>query len=163
LTSGEIVPAFRFAHAGYSRYPSTAPHDGAVEDNGERGMPRSSIYVGDIAHQSPIPNASRIGNIIVSGLIRGADPATSKLAGTLEQQCALMFLHMRQTVEAGGGTVEDIIKVTVWMKELARQLVNDEWVKMFPDPASRPARQIMEVPMEPGVLIQCDFMAVIYS
>ena len=47
------------------------------------------------------------------------------------------------------------------MKELQRQPVNDEWVKMFPDPASRPARQIMEVPMEAGVLIQCDFMAVI--
>jgi enamine deaminase RidA (YjgF/YER057c/UK114 family) len=126
-------------------------------------MPRSSIYVGDIAHQSPIPNASRIGTIIVSGLIRGADPATSKLADTLEQQCAFMFVHMQQTVEAGGGTVGDIIKVTVWMKELARQLVNDEWVKMFPDPASRPACQIMEVSMEPGVLIQCDFMAVICS
>ena len=109
----------------------------------------------------PIPNASRIGNIIVSGLIRGADPATAKLAATLEQQCAFMFLHMRQAVEAGGATVEDIIKVTVWMKELQRKPVNDEWVKMFPDPASRPARQIMEVPMEAGVLVQCDFMAVI--
>ena len=59
-------------------------------------MARSSIYVGEIAHQSPIPNASRIGNIIVSGLIRGADPATARLAATLEQQCAFMFLHMRQ-------------------------------------------------------------------
>ena len=99
-------------------------------------MPRSSIYVGEIAHQSPIPNASRIGNIIVSGLIRGADPSTSKLAATLEQQCAFMFTHMRQAVEAGGATVEDIIKVTVWMKELQREPVNDEWVKMFPDPAT---------------------------
>jgi len=27
-------------------------------------MPRRSIYLDDIAHQSPIPNASRIGNII---------------------------------------------------------------------------------------------------
>jgi 2-iminobutanoate/2-iminopropanoate deaminase len=122
---------------------------------------RSSVYVDEIAHQSPIPNASRIGNIIVSGLIRGADPATSKLAATLEQQCAFMFLHMRRAVESGGATVEDIIKVTVWMKELTRKPVNDEWVRMFPDPASRPARQILEVPMEPGVLIQCDFMAVI--
>src|SRR5262245_17350078 len=110
-------------------------------------MPRSSIYVDEIAHQSPIPNASRIGNIIVSGLIRGADPKTSKLAGSLEQQCAFMFIHMREAVEAGGGTVDDIIKVTVWMKELTRQPVNDQWVRMFPDPASRPARQIMEVPM----------------
>ena len=99
-------------------------------------MPRSSIYVGEIAHQSPIPNASRIGNIIVSGLIRGADPATARLAATLEQQCTFMFLHMRQVVEAGGATVEDIIKVTVWMKELQRKPVNDEWVKMFPDPAT---------------------------
>ena len=37
--------------------------------------------------------------------------------------------HVRQTVEAGGcSTIEDIIKVTVWMKELQRQPVNDEWV-----------------------------------
>jgi 2-iminobutanoate/2-iminopropanoate deaminase len=87
-------------------------------------MPRSSIYVNEIAHQSPIPNASRIGNIIVSGLIRGADPATSQLAATLEQQCAFMFLHMREVVESGGATLADIIKVTVWMTELTRQPVN---------------------------------------
>jgi 2-iminobutanoate/2-iminopropanoate deaminase len=124
-------------------------------------MPRSSIYVSEIAHQSPIPNASRICNIIVSGLIRGADPATSRLAATLEQQCAFMFQHMRQVAEAGGATVEDIIKVTVWMKELQREPVNEEWLKMFPDPASRPARQIIEIPMEAGVLVQCDFIAVI--
>jgi len=124
-------------------------------------MPRSSIHVGGIAHKSPIPNASRIGNIIASGLIRGADPATSKLAETLQQQCALMFSNMRRTVEAGGGTVEDIVKVTIWMKALAREPINAEWVSMFPDPAARPARQIMEVPMEEGVLVQCDFLAVL--
>ena len=64
-------------------------------------------------------------------------------------------------VEAGGGRVEDIIKVTFWVKAMQRKPINDEWVEMFPDPASRPARQIMEVPMEPGVLVQCDFMAVV--
>ena len=124
-------------------------------------MARTSIYVGDIAHVSPIPNASRIGNIIVSGLIRGPDPATGKFAATLEQQCKFMFEHMRQTVEAGGATVADIVKVSVWMEKLQRDVVNTEWVRMFSDPASRPARQILEVPMETGVLIQCDFMAVI--
>jgi 2-iminobutanoate/2-iminopropanoate deaminase len=124
-------------------------------------MARCSIFVGDIAHQSPIPNACRIGNIIVSGLIRGFDPATGKLAATLEQQCGFMFVHLRQTVEAGGATVEDIAKVSFWMEKLERPVVNEPWVKMFPDPASRPARQILEVPMEAGVLIQCDFLAVI--
>ncbi len=122
---------------------------------------RRSIYIDEFSHRSPIPNASRIGNILVSGLIRGVDPATQKLAATLEQQCALMFDHMRITAEKGGATVEDIVKVTFWMEKLSRPPINTEWVKMFPDPASRPARQIMEVPMEEGVLVQCDFMAVI--
>ena len=124
-------------------------------------MPRRSIHVGGILHQSPIPNASRIANIIASGLIRGIDPSTSKLAGSLQQQCAFMFSNMRKTVEAGGGTVEDIVKVTIWIKALAREPINVEWLRMFPDPEARPARQVMEVPMEEGVLVQCDFLAVL--
>jgi 2-iminobutanoate/2-iminopropanoate deaminase len=122
---------------------------------------RRGVYIDEFAHKSPIPNASRIGNIVVSGLIRGVDPTTQAFPSTLEEQCAFMFEHLRRTVEAGGAQVEDIVKVTFWMKQLQRKPVNDEWVKMFPDPHSRPARQIMEVPMEEGVLVQCDFMAVI--
>src|SRR5262249_46732852 len=134
--------------------------DGAARQ--VNGMPmRRSIYIDEFAHKSPIPNASRIGNIIVSGLLRGVDPKTQGFPPTVEQQCKFMFYNVRRCVEAGGGRVEDIIKVTFWMKELQRKPVNDEWVKMFPDPASRPARQIMEVPMEPEVLVECDFMAVI--
>ena len=126
-------------------------------------MARTSIYIDEFAHKSPIPAACRIGNIITSGLIRGTVPETGELAPTLEQQCALMFSHMRRAVETGGATVEDIIKVVFWMKVLERPPVNAEWVVMFPDPQSRPARQVMEMPMEPGVLIQCEFMAVIQA
>jgi 2-iminobutanoate/2-iminopropanoate deaminase len=126
-------------------------------------MPRSSIHVGGIEHRSPIPNACRIGNVIVSGLIRGADPSTSRLAATLAEQCALMFSNMRHTVEAGGGTVADIIKVTIWMETIERGPINEEWVKMFPDLAARPARQILQTGMEEGVLVQCDFMAVLQA
>lgn len=124
-------------------------------------MKRRSIDVASFAHQSPIPNASRIGKVIVSGLIRGADPDTQKFPATVEQQCTYMFENIRLTVEAGGGRVEDIIKVNIWVKDLVRKPINDEWIKMFPDRASCPARQVLEVPMEPSVLVQCDFMAVI--
>jgi 2-iminobutanoate/2-iminopropanoate deaminase len=122
---------------------------------------RRSIYIDEFTHSNPIPNASRIGNLIVSGLLRGVDSVTQEFPPTIEQQCRFMFANMRRTVEAGGGRVEHIIKVTFWVKAMQRKPINDEWVKMFPDPASRPARQIMEVPMEPGVLVQCDFMAVV--
>ena len=66
---------------------------------------RRSIYIDEFAHKSPIPNASRIGNIIVSGLIRGIDPVTETLPPTVEQQCAFMFAHMRRTAEAGGAVL----------------------------------------------------------
>jgi 2-iminobutanoate/2-iminopropanoate deaminase len=122
---------------------------------------RRSIYINEFAHKSPIPNASRIGNVLVSGLIRGVDPQTQKFPRTVAEQCALMFENVRLTAKAGGARVEDIVKVTFWMKRLQREPVNDQWMKMFPNPQSRPARQIMEVPMEDGVLVQCDFMAVI--
>jgi 2-iminobutanoate/2-iminopropanoate deaminase len=124
-------------------------------------MARRAVYVDGIGHRSPIPNASRIGNVIVSGLIRGADPATQTFPPSIEEQCAHMFANIRRTVEAGGASAHDIIKVTFWMGSLARKPINDEWIKMFPDVATRPARQVMEAVMEPGVLVQCDFMAVI--
>jgi 2-iminobutanoate/2-iminopropanoate deaminase len=123
---------------------------------------RKSINVEGFGHRNPIPAASRIGNMIVSGGIYGLDPATGKAADTLEAQCALMFAHMRRVVEAGGGTTADIIKMTVWMTDPAhRPVLNQEWIKMFPDEASRPARHTMRANLDGGMLVQCDFTAVI--
>lgn len=124
-------------------------------------MRRTSIFIDEFQHRNPIPNACRVGNILVSGLIRGVDPSTATIAATLEQQCAFMFRHLRSTVEAGGAELDDVIKVTVWMQEIRREPVNAEWVKLFPDPATRPARQVMQNPIEPGVFVQCEFMAVL--
>lgn len=122
---------------------------------------RKSIYIGGFQHVNPIPNACRIENLIVSGVINGVDPATGKVPPTLEEQCAFMFEHVRRIVEAGGGTTDDIIKMTVWMKDRSqRQGLNREWLKMFPDEGTRPARHTMQGNMEGATLIQCDFMAV---
>ena len=123
---------------------------------------RKSIYIEGFKHVNPIPNACRIGNLMVSGVINGVDPATGKVPPTLEEQCAFLFEHVRRIVEAGGGTTDDILKMTVWMKDRSqRQALNQEWLKMFPEKETRPARHTMQGNMEGGVLIQCDFMAVI--
>ena len=42
-----------------------------------------------------------------------------------------------------------------------RAPVNVEWLKMFPDEHSRPARHALQMDMENGALVQCDFTAVI--
>ena len=70
-----------------------------------------------------------------------------------------MFEHMRQVVEAGGATVEDIVKVTVWMKELARAGQPRMGEDVSGQPRVRP--RIMEVAMGAGRAHPCDFMAVI--
>ena len=124
-------------------------------------MRRRAIYIQEFSHTNPIPNAARIDQIVASGLIRGVDPVTHKFPASLAEQCAFMFANIRHTVEAAGASIDDIIKVTFWMSPLVRGPINDEWTKMFPDAATRPARQIMEVPMEPGVLVQCDFLAIV--
>jgi enamine deaminase RidA (YjgF/YER057c/UK114 family) len=124
-------------------------------------MHRRAVYISQFSHVNPIPNAARIGRIVASGLIRGVDPVTHEFPTSLEQQCAFMFENIRHTVEAAGASLDDIIKLTFWMSPIVRGPINHEWTKMFPDAQTRPARQIMEAPMEPGVLVQCDFMAVI--
>lgn len=123
---------------------------------------RQSIYIGGFSHVNPIPNASRIGNLIVTGVINGVDPATGKPAPTLDGQCAHMFRHVREIVEAGGGKTEDIIKMTVWLADPSnREVLNREWQQMFPDKDSRPARHTLPRAGGGDILIQCDFMAVV--
>lgn len=123
---------------------------------------RTSIHIGEFKHTNPIPNASRIGNLLMSGVILGRDPKTAEMPTSLEDQCVNMFAHMRAIVEAGGGSTDDIIKMTVWLQDRSqRGPVNTEWLKMFPDPHSRPARHALQMDMDGGALVQCDFTAVI--
>ncbi|KAB2920085.1 MAG: RidA family protein [Hyphomicrobiaceae bacterium] len=123
---------------------------------------RKSIYIEGFGHKNPIPAACRLGNIVTSGIIYGLDVATGKPASMLDQQCVLMFKHLRSIVEAAGGTTDDIVKLNLWMVDRSqREAVNREWLKMFPDPDARPARQTMQAELGAGILVQCDFIAVI--
>ena len=61
---------------------------------------RKSIHIGEFKHTNPIPNASRIGNLLMSGVILGRD-ANGAMPPRLEDQCANMFAHMKAIVEAG--------------------------------------------------------------
>jgi 2-iminobutanoate/2-iminopropanoate deaminase len=122
---------------------------------------RKSIHIGEFKHVNPIPNASRIGNLVMSGVILGRD-AKGAMPPRIEDQCANMFAHMKAIVEAAGGTTGDIIKMTVWLQDRSqRGPLNAEWVKMFPDEHSRPARHALPMDMDGGALVQCDFTAVI--
>jgi 2-iminobutanoate/2-iminopropanoate deaminase len=122
---------------------------------------RTSVYLESFGHVNPIPAACRVGDLIYSGVITGRDPGTGRPPETLGQQCGQMFQHMRDIVEAAGASLDDIIKVTVWLRDPAdRTALNHAWTALFPDPADRPARHTMGADLGGDLLAQCDFVAV---
>jgi 2-iminobutanoate/2-iminopropanoate deaminase len=124
---------------------------------------RQSVNFPGFSHQNPIPNASRVGNIVMSSVIGGSNPGTRELPATLEEQVRNLFTHVRNAVAAAGCSPEDIVKMTFWVKDPAtqREALNAEWVKMFPDADSRPARHTQHLPADSRALVQCDFVAVL--
>jgi len=122
---------------------------------------RNSVYVEGFSHKNPIPAACRVGNMVYSGSIQGTDPATGKYGVTADEQSTLMFAQVRRIVVAAGGSPENIVKMTVWMKDRGnREPVNREWLKMFPDADSRPARHAIQAALDGEKLMECDFIAV---
>ena len=65
---------------------------------------RRSVEVPGLEHTHPIPNASRVGQLLMTGGIYGKDPATGKLAPDAAGQCKLMFDNIRRVLEASGAT-----------------------------------------------------------
>jgi 2-iminobutanoate/2-iminopropanoate deaminase len=124
---------------------------------------RKSINGSRARHENPIPNASRVGNIVMSSVIGGTKPGTRELPASLEEQVANVFAYIRHDIEAAGGSVDDIIKITFWVKDPVSQraALNTEWVKMFPDPEARPARHTLPLPADSRALVQADFTAVL--
>lgn len=125
-------------------------------------MQRTSVNTSDFGHKNPIPAACRIGQMLYSSSIQGTDPLTGEYGATLEEQCRLMFRHVDRIVRAAGGAPDHIIKMTVWMRDREqREALNREWLTMFPDSQSRPARHTMASPLDGDKLIECDFIAVL--
>lgn len=107
---------------------------------------RQSLDLAYMHHGAPIPMGSKIGSIVFSSAIGGHDEKTGKTPEDPDEQAAAMFANIRNFMEVAGGTPDDIIKVTLLLKENQyRAAVDKEWVKMFPDEHSRPARHA-EIP-----------------
>jgi 2-iminobutanoate/2-iminopropanoate deaminase len=123
---------------------------------------RRSISVPGIDHgEQPFPLASRVGPFIATSGIHGTDPATGTLAEGAAAQVKQAFVNLRSILEAAGATVEDVAQVLVTLTDRAhRPLVNDEWVALFPDPESRPARNTAERELPGGSL--CMLVAYAY-
>jgi len=99
------------------------------------------------------------GWIYTSGQV-GLDPATGELVpGGFEAQARRVFENLREVLASGGCTFSEVVKATVYVKDLADfPKLNAIYAEAMGD--HRPARSTVEVAALPkGALVEIDFVA----
>ncbi len=125
---------------------------------------RKSINIQGFSHgKNPVPAASVIGNLLMTGAIFGTDPATGSVAADPADECGLMFHNAGRILAEAGGSFADVLRMTFFLRpDASRELVNEHWVRAFPDPASRPARHVIVSETLPASMrMQCDMVVVL--
>jgi reactive intermediate/imine deaminase len=92
----------------------------------------------------PYSQAVRVGDTVyMSGQI-GLDPTTGMLVESIEAQAHQVFLNMRAVTEAAGATLDDIVKLTLFLVDMGDFVkVNEIMQSYFKAPY--PARSTVEV------------------
>jgi reactive intermediate/imine deaminase len=98
--------------------------------------------------------------LYLSGQI-GLDPATGRLVDGIENQILRVFENLKAVAEAGGGSLADAVKLTVYLTDLAHfARVNEIMSAYFEQPY--PARAAVGVAALPrGALIEADAILVL--
>lgn len=124
---------------------------------------RRSLEIPGVTHgAAPIPMGARVGNTIYSSGISGKDASTDTLPADIQTQARLAFQNMRTLLQVGGATLDDVVRMTVYLKEDAgREFLNREWLACFPDPHSRPARHVLIHALPGAMQIQLEIVAVV--
>ena len=105
------------------------------------------------------PHARRVGNLLFLSGIGPRDPATNDIAGNeyfadgrvrrydIEAQARAVFANVRAVLEASSARWEDLVDVTVYLTDMARDFkaYNAVWAEHFPDPATAPCRTTLGI------------------
>ena len=104
--------------------------------------------------------AVRCGKMLfVSGQI-AIDPKNGELVmSSFAEQCHRVLLNLKIILEAGGSDLENVLKVTIYMKNLAQfNELNEIYSEYFD--VAKPARSCSEVSALPkGVAVEMDAIA----
>ena len=123
---------------------------------------RKSFQIPGVHHAAPIPYGARVGNTVYSSAIQGIDAATGKLSEDVVEQAKHCFNNLRTFLGVAGATADDIVRMTCFLKDLNdREVLNNEWVAMFPDEHDRPARHTSSYDPPRGMKIQIEIVAIV--
>jgi len=128
------------------------------------GGRREPLEIPGLAHRDPLPMGIRAGNLVLSSVLGGDDPAGGDRPEG-EAQIDQAFRNMQSLVEWAGGRVDDIAHVWVFLGDFAYQpYMVKVWVDMFPEDGNRPARKTVQYDLGGRTtLIQMQMAAVLGS
>lgn len=107
----------------------------------------------------PYSQAIEVNGMVYTSGVIPVDPATGNIAGGVEAQAEQAFKNLCNLVEESGSKVENIIKTTVFIKEMNDfGTINEIYKKYFKEPF--PARSCVEVARLPkDVLLEVEAIA----
>ena len=116
---------------------------------------KKQIVMTDEAPSSPLySQAVRVGSTIYVSGTAGIDVATKQLVGTtIQEQTRQALRNCAAILEAGGGSLEDVVQVTVLLANPADFAgMNEEYAKVFA--VEPPARAVTKLGVElPNLLV----------
>ena len=105
------------------------------------------------------PHARRVGNTLYLSGIGPRNPADNSIPGNdyfadgrvrkydIEAQARAVFANVRAVLEASGARWEDLVDVTVYLTDMARDFkaYTAIWAEHFPDAATAPCRTTLGI------------------
>ena len=111
---------------------------------------------------SPYTPAVKVGNFVFLSGQLGIDPATKKPYEDFTAQVEGAIANVKALVEAAGGTMDSVVKTTVFLADLANfALLNEIYAKHF-NGEVRPARSTFQVAALPlGADVEIEAIALV--
>lgn len=112
--------------------------------------------------QAPRPagaysQAVRLGDLVWTSGFGPQDPATGTVADSVAEQTRQVLRNVRATLEAAGLTMDDVLKTTVHLADLADFAeFNEAYAEFFAEP--RPARTTVGSQLA-GIKVEIDVVA----
>jgi len=106
---------------------------------------KKSVHT-DLAPQAigPYSQAVQVGNLLFTSGQLGMDPTTNQFPEAVSEQAKQSLNNVKAIVEAAGASMNDIVKTTVFLKDMNDfAAVNEVYASFFEQPF--PARSAVEV------------------
>jgi 2-iminobutanoate/2-iminopropanoate deaminase len=122
-----------------------------------------SVEIEGLSHGSnPIPMGARVGPLVCSSGLTGADPATGRVAEDGHEQVRLVFANLVTFLANAGASLADVVKVGVLLQDPdLRADINERWLALFPDAGDRPARHTTVRDLPGQMVVQLEVIAYI--